>query len=48
MELAKHIGVKLLKVRLDSKLIAEHVVGRFEPKEPHMKAYFDKALILSK
>ena len=34
LELAKHIGVKLLKVRSDSKLIAEQITGRFEAKEP--------------
>ena len=33
LELAKHLGVKLLKVRLDSKLIAEQVAGRFEAKK---------------
>ena len=45
--LAKYLGVKLLKVRSDSKLIAEQVAGRFEAKEPRMKAYFDKASALS-
>ena len=44
--LAKHLGVKLLKVRSDSKLIVEQVTGRFEAKEPRMKAYFDKASTL--
>ena len=47
LELAKHLGVKLLKVRSDSKLIAEQVARRFEAKEPRMKAYFDKASALS-
>ena len=45
--LVKYLGVKLLKVRSDSKLIAKQVTGRFEAKEPRMKAYFDKALVLS-
>ena len=45
--LVKHLGIKLLKVRLDSKLIAEQVAGKFEAKEPRMKAYFDKAYALS-
>ena len=31
--LAKHLGVKLLRVRSDSKLIAEQVARRFEEKE---------------
>ena len=47
LELAKHLRVKLLKVKSDSKLIAEQVAGRFEAKEPRMKAYFDKASALS-
>ena len=47
LELAKHLGVKLLKVRSNSKLIVEQVAGRFEAKEPRMKAYFDKASALS-
>ena len=47
LELVKHLGVKLLKVRLDSKLIAEQVVGRFEAKEPRMKAFFNKVSALS-
>ena len=47
LELAKHLGVKLLKVRLDSKLIAEQVAGRFAAKESRMKSYFDKASALS-
>ena len=47
LELAKHPGVKLLKVRSDSKLIVEQVAGRFKAKEPRMKAYFDKASALS-
>ena len=47
LELAKHLGMKLLKVRSDSKLIAEQVAGRFEAKEPRMKDYFDKASALS-
>ena len=41
LELMKHLGVKLLKVRSDSKLVGEQVAGRFEAKEPRMKAYFD-------
>ena len=47
VELAKHLGVKLLKVRSNSKLIVEQVAGRFEAKELRMKAYFDKASTLS-
>ena len=47
LELAKHLGVKLLKVRSDSKLIAEQIVGRFKAKEPRIKSYFDKAFALS-
>ena len=47
LELAKHLGVKLLKVRSNSKLIAEQVARRFEAKEPRMKAYFDRASALS-
>ena len=48
LSLAKHLGVKLLRVRSDSKLVAEQVAGRFEAKEPRMKAYFDRALIMSR
>ena len=48
LELAKHLGVKLLKVKSDSKLIAEQVARRFEAKEPRMKAYFDKVSALSR
>ena len=47
LELAKHLGVKLLKVRSDSKLIAEQVDGRFETNKSRMKAYYDKASALS-
>ena len=47
LELAKHLGVKLLMVRLDSKLIAKQVARRFEAKELRIKAYFDKASTLS-
>ena len=47
LEVTKHLGVKLLKVISDSKLIAEQVAGRFEAKEPRMKSYFDKASALS-
>ena len=47
LEWTKHLGVKLLKVRSDSKLIAEQVAGRFEANELRMKAYFDKASALS-
>ena len=47
LELAKHLGGKLLKVRPDSKLIVEQVADRFEAKAPRMKAYFDKASALS-
>ena len=47
MGLAKHLGVKLLKVKSDLKLIVEQVARRFEAKEPRMKVYFDKALALS-
>ena len=47
LELAKRLGVKLLKVRSNSKLIAEQVAGRFEANEPRMKAYFDKVFALS-
>ena len=47
LELAKHLGVKLLKVISDSKLIVEQVAGRFEAKEPRMEVYFDKASTLS-
>ena len=39
---------RLLKVRSDSKLIVEQVVGRFEAKEPRMKAYFGRASALSR
>ena len=45
LELAKHLGVKLLKVILDSKLIAEQVARRFEAKEPRMKFYFEKLML---
>ena len=48
VELAKHLGVKLLKVKSDSNLIPKQVTWRFEAKEPRMRAYFDKALTLSK
>ena len=44
----KHLGVKLLKVRSDSRLIAKQVAGRFEAKEPMMKAYFDRTFALSR
>ena len=47
LALVKHLRIRLLKVRSDSKLIAERVAGRFEAKEPRMKAYFDKAYALS-
>ena len=47
LELAKDLGMKLLMVRSDSKLIAEQVARRFEAKEPRMKSYFDKAYALS-
>ena len=47
LDLMKHLGVKLLKVRSDSKLIAEQVAGRFEAKETRMRTYFDKASALS-
>ena len=48
LELLKHLGIRLLKVRSDSKLITEQVVGRFEAKELRMKAYFDRASALSR
>ena len=47
LELVKHLGVKLLKVRSDSKLIAKQVARRFEAQEPRMRANFDKASALS-
>ena len=47
LELAKYVGVKLLKVKSYSNLTAEQVAGRFEAKEPRMKAYFGKAFVLS-
>ena len=43
----KRLGVKLIKVRSDSKLIVEQVVGRFEAKELRMKSYFDRVAALS-
>ena len=43
----KHLGVRVLKVRSDSKLIVKQVVGRFEANDPRMKAYFDRAYTLS-
>ena len=46
LELVKHLGIILLKVRLDSKLIVEQVIGRFEAKKI-MKTYFDRAFALS-
>ena len=48
LELVKHLRLRLLRVISDSKLIAEQVTGRFEAKEPRMKAYFDKAFALSR
>ena len=42
----KPFRIRLLKLRSDSKLIAEQVIGRFEAKESRMKAYFDKAFVL--
>ena len=48
LELVKHLGVRLLKVRSDSKLIVEKVAGRFEANEPRIKAYFDRASALSR
>ena len=48
LELVKHLGIRLLKVRSDSKLIAEQVAGRFKPKELRMKAHFDRAFALSR
>ena len=45
--LAKHLGVKLLKVRSDSKLKTKQVARRFKANEPIMKASFDKASALS-
>ena len=47
LELVKHLRIRLLKVRSDSKLIAKQVAKRFEAKEPRMKAYFDRAFALS-
>ena len=47
VELAKHLGVKLLKVRSDSKLIAEVIARRFKAKALRIKAYFDRAFTLS-
>ena len=47
LELVKHHGIRLLKVRSVSKLIAEKVTRRFEANEPRMKAYFDRASALS-
>ena len=46
LELMKHLEVRLLKVRSDAKLIAEQVAGRFEAKEPRIKAYLNKAFAL--
>ena len=46
LELVKHLEIKLLKVKSNSKLIVEQVTGRFEAKEPRIKAYFDKASTL--
>ena len=46
LELARHLGIRLLKVISDSKLITEQVAGRFEANEQRMKAYFDKAFVL--
>ena len=43
----KHLGIRLFKVRSNSKLITEQVPGRFEAKEPRMKAYFDKSSAIS-
>ena len=48
LELVKRLGIRLLKVRSDSKLIAKQVTGRFEAKEPGMKVYFDRAFALSR
>ena len=48
LELVKHLGIRLLKVRSYSKLIAEQVAGRFEAKESRTKAYFDRASALSR
>ena len=48
LELVKHLGIRLLKVRSDSKLIVEQVARRFEAKKPRMKAYFDKTSALSR
>ena len=47
LELVKYLGVRLLKVRSYSKLITEQVDRRFEAKEPRMKAYFDRASVIS-
>ena len=46
LELVKHLGVRLLKFRSDSKLITEQVTRRFEAKKLRMKAYFDKSFVL--
>ena len=46
LELVKHLIIRLLKVRPDSKLIVKQVARRFEAKELRMKAYFDKASTL--
>ena len=48
LKLVKHLGIKLLKVRSDSKLIVEQVAERFEANELRMKAYFDRASALSR
>ena len=44
----KHLGIRLLKVRSDSKLIARQVARRFEANEPIMKDYFDRASTISR
>ena len=48
LELVKHFGIKLLKVRSDLKLITEQVARRFEANKPRMRAYFDRAYAFSR
>ena len=46
LELAVKLGTQYLEVNLDSKLVSSQLVGNFEAKEPRMKQYLKKALLI--
>ena len=48
LELALKLGVRNLKVYLDSELVSGHVNGVFEVKDKRMRTYWEKVTELTK